>query len=103
MIASSRRAGSASPGPLTDGGAPDTGGSIMFGQFRRVLAVAAVVAVALGPDPAAAVTPLNACADLTKTAEVYTLTADIVSNTSDGICFKVLADRITVDLAEHTI
>jgi hypothetical protein len=70
----------------------------MLRQWLRILAVAAV---ALGsPALAAAVTPVNACADLTKAGETYTLTADISSGV---VCFRVLADRITLDLAGHTI
>jgi hypothetical protein len=64
-------------------------------------AVAAIAAFALGPAPAAAVTPLADCADLTKAGETYVLTADIT--TSLSACFMVLADRITIDLAGHTV
>jgi parallel beta-helix repeat protein len=73
----------------------------MLRQSLRGLAVAAVAAVALGsPAPAAAVTPVSACTDLTKAGETYILTTDI---SSGPVCFLVLADRITLDLAGHTI
>jgi hypothetical protein len=62
--------------------------------------VAAIAALTLAPAPAAAVTQVNACADLTKAGETYILTGDI---TSGIVCFRVLADRITLDLAGHTI
>jgi parallel beta-helix repeat protein len=75
----------------------------MLRQSLRGLAVAAVAAIALGsPAPAAAVTPVSACTDLTKAGETYVLTADISSG-PDVACFRVLADRITLDLAGHTI
>jgi len=70
----------------------------MLRQWLRILAVAAV---ALGsPALAAAVTQVNACADLTTAGETYILTRNI---TSGVVCFRVLADRITLDLAGHTI
>ena len=65
----------------------------------RMLAVAAA-AFALVPAPAAAVTPVNACRDLDKAGETYLLINDVSSN---NICFRVLADRITLDLGGHTI
>ena len=75
----------------------------MLRQSLRGLAVAAIAAVALGsPAPAAAVTLVAACADLTKAGETYVLTADISSGPG-LVCFRVLADRITLDLAGHTI
>jgi parallel beta-helix repeat protein len=73
---------------------------LMLRQSLRGLAVAAA---ALGsPAPAAAVTPVSACTDLTKAGETYVLTVDI-SSAPDLACFRVLADRITLDLAGHTI
>jgi hypothetical protein len=67
----------------------------------RGLAVAALAAVALGsPAPAAALTQINGCGDLTKAGEVYVLTTDIVSS---SVCFRILADRITLDLGGHTV
>jgi hypothetical protein len=75
----------------------------MLRQSLRGFAVAAIAAVGLGsPAPAAAVTPVAACADLTKAGETYILTADISSGPG-VVCFRVLADRITLDLAGHTI
>jgi hypothetical protein len=75
----------------------------MLRQSLRGLGVAAIAVVAVGgPAPAAAVTPVAACADLTKAGETYVLTADISSG-PDLACFRVLADRITLDLAGHTI
>jgi parallel beta-helix repeat protein len=72
----------------------------MLRQWLRILAVAAI---ALGsPALAAAVTPVAACADLTKAGETYVLTADISASPAPE-CFRVLADRITLDLAGHTI
>jgi hypothetical protein len=74
----------------------------MLRQSLRGLAVAA--AAALGsPAPAAAVTPVNACADLTKAGETYVLTADITFPLGRAACFVVLADRITLDLNGHTM
>src|SRR5688500_4927247 len=68
----------------------------------RCLAVAlAAAAFALAPAHAAAVTPLTDCADLTKAGETYVVPADIT--TTNLVCFRVLADRITVDLGGHTI
>ena len=67
----------------------------------RGLAVAAVAAFALGPAPAAAVTPLTDCADLTKAGETYVLTADIT--TTSSVCFIIRADRITLDLGGHIV
>src|SRR5262245_14529179 len=72
----------------------------MLRQSLRGLAVAAIAAVSLGPAPAAAATPVSACGSLTKAGERYVLTGDIGAA---GNCFLVLADRITVDLAGHTI
>lgn len=70
----------------------------MLRQWLRILAVAAV---ALGsPALAAAVTQVNACGALTKAGETYILTGDLTAGT---VCFRVLADRITLDLAGHTI
>jgi len=72
----------------------------MLTQRLRILAVAAV---ALGsPALAAAVTKVDECADLTKAGETYVLRVDI--SAGPGLaCFRVLADRITVDLNGHTI
>jgi hypothetical protein len=67
----------------------------------RTLVLAAAAAFALDPAPAAAVTPVSDCADLTKPGETYVLTADITSTSL--VCFQVLADRITIDLAGHTV
>jgi hypothetical protein len=70
-------------------------------MLRHWLRILAVAAVALGsPALVAAVTQVNACGDLTKAGETYILTGDI---TSGIVCFRVLADRITLDLAGHTI
>jgi hypothetical protein len=70
-------------------------------MLRQWLRILAVDAVAFGsPALAAAVTQVNACGNLTKTGETYILTGDI---TSGPVCFLVLADRITLDLAGHTI
>jgi Right handed beta helix region len=66
----------------------------------RTLAPAALAVCALAPVPAAAVTPVSACQPLDKAGETYVLTADI---TAAGFCFIVRADRITLDLAGHTI
>src|SRR6185436_18977613 len=55
------------------------------------------------PAPAAAVTPVAACADLTKAGETYVLTAHIALPPGRAACFVVLADRITLDLNGHTI
>ncbi len=76
----------------------------MVRQSLRALPIGAVAllsALTLAPAPAAAVTPLTDCADLTKAGETYVLTADIT--TTDLSCFLVLADRITIDLAGHTV
>ena len=67
----------------------------------RGLALAAIAAFTLVPAPAAAVTPLTDCADLTKAGETYVVTADIT--TTENVCFRVLADRITIDLGGHTV
>ena len=70
------------------------------GLSLRGLAVAATAAFALGPAPAVAVTQLNSCADLTTAGETYVLTADV---SYDDVCFRILADRITLDLGGHTV
>ena len=74
----------------------------MLRQSLRALAVAAVAAFALGPSPATAVTFLPGCAQLTKAGETYIVTSDI-EWLGNGACFLVNADRITLDLAGHTI
>jgi hypothetical protein len=76
----------------------------MLRQMLRGRAVAVVAAVGLGdPAPAAAVTPVNACTDLTKAGETYVLTGDIPFPPGRAACFVLLADRITLDLNGHTI
>jgi len=73
----------------------------MLRQSLRGLAVAAFAAVALGnPAPAAALTQINGCGDLTTAGEVYVLTKDVVTT---GVCFRILADRITLDLGGRTV
>lgn len=72
----------------------------MLSLSLRGLAVAAIAAVALGPAPAGAATPVSACGALTKAGERYVLTGDIGAT---GDCFLVLADRVTLDLAGHAI
>ena len=68
------------------------------------LVIAAVAAFALDPGPAAAVTQLNSCADLTTAGETYVLTANVSDSPSGrGACFRILADRITLDLGGHTV
>ena len=72
----------------------------MLGRSLRGLAIAAVAAYVFGPSPAAAVTQVTACRDLDKAGETYLLINDVSSN---NVCFRVLADRITLDLGGHTI
>ena len=72
----------------------------MLKSSLRGLALAAVAACTLGPVPAAAVTQVSACRPLGKAGETYVLTANI---TAPGDCFTILADRITLDLAGHTV
>src|SRR5262249_51172533 len=72
----------------------------MLRHLLRGLAVAVGAAFTLGPVPAAATTPVSACQPLDKAGETYILTTDIGAG---GDCFQVLADRITLDLAGHTI
>ena len=75
----------------------------MLRQSIQGLAVAAVATCALGPAPAAAVTPVSACGVLNKAGETYVLTQDLASNNSSG-CLRVNeTDRVTIDLAGHTI
>jgi hypothetical protein len=74
----------------------------MLRRSLRGLAAVGVAAFALGPAPAAAVTPVSDCADLTKAGETYVVTANVTA-LPDGLCFLILADRITLDLAGHTI
>ena len=66
----------------------------------RNLAIATAAACTLGPVPAAAVTLVDSCRTLDKAGETYILTTNI---TASETCLLVLADRITVDLAGHTI
>ena len=76
----------------------------MLRHSLRVLSVAAVAAFTLGPAPAAAVTLVSDCGDLDKAGETYILVGNIVANpVTDSICLRVRADRITVDLAGHTV
>jgi len=77
----------------------------MVRQSLRALPLGAVVLLStltLAPARAAAVTPLTDCADLTKAGETYVVTADSI-DTTNLVCFRVLADRITIDLAGRTI
>ena len=69
----------------------------------RTLAAAAIAAFSLGPVAAAAVTPVSACGPLDKAGETYVLTADITLAVSGQNCLIVSAERITIDLAGHTI
>ena len=75
----------------------------MPGCSLRTLAVAAIAASMLGPTPAAAVTLVSACRDLDKAGETYILSGNIVANTPASVCFRLLADRVTLDLAGHTL
>ena len=49
---------------------------------------------------AEAVVRVAACGDLTKARETYLVTQDL---TSDGVCFLVKAEGITIDLGGHTL
>ena len=62
----------------------------------RTLALATLAGLTLVPAPAAAVTLLADCAELTKPGETYVVTADITA--AVDACFRVQADRITLDL-----
>jgi hypothetical protein len=73
----------------------------MLRQSLRGLAAVGVAALALGPAPAAAVTQLTGCATLTKAGETYVLTQDV--NNSGNECFRIQADRITLDLGGYTV
>ena len=72
----------------------------MLRPSLRSLAIAAVAAFTLAPAPAVAVTPVSACGPLDKAGETYVLTGDL---TTEGDCLRLFADRITIDLAGHTI
>ena len=67
----------------------------------RTLALAAVAGLTLVPASAAAVTLLGDCAELTKAGETYVVTANITA--AVDACFRVQADRITLDLGGYTI
>lgn len=73
----------------------------MLRASLRSLAVAALSCIGLAAS-AEAVTPINTCRELNKPGETYVLTTDITTNSSSS-CLFVQGDRITIDLAGHSL